>query len=122
MHIPIHTFTHSHPSILPPHAGVTFPLPFPSLPPDKQNEVEIPSPTQKQQDKPMCHISGVRKLTRSSSQANPIVPRFGVKTEHEDALSRVGVEMQDGVLQTDTNSMTRYTRRLHALVIYNVSE
>uniref|UniRef100_A0A3B3T614 Phosphodiesterase n=1 Tax=Paramormyrops kingsleyae TaxID=1676925 RepID=A0A3B3T614_9TELE len=55
---------------------------------DKQNEVEIPSPTQKQQDKPMCHISGVRKLTRSSSQANPIVPRFGVKTEHEDALSR----------------------------------
>lgn len=37
----------------------------------------------------MCHISGVKKLTHSSSLSNSALPRFGVKTEHEDALARV---------------------------------
>lgn len=37
----------------------------------------------------MCHISGVKKLTHSSSLSNSTMPRFGVKTEHEDALARV---------------------------------
>lgn len=37
----------------------------------------------------MCHISGVKKLTHSSSLSNSTLPRFGVKTEHEDALARV---------------------------------
>ncbi|XP_061761073.1 cAMP-specific 3',5'-cyclic phosphodiesterase 4B isoform X2 [Nerophis ophidion] len=55
---------------------------------DKQNEVEIPSPTSREREKPMCHISGVRKLTHSSSLSNSTLPRFGVKTEHEDALAR----------------------------------
>nr|XP_057905088.1 cAMP-specific 3',5'-cyclic phosphodiesterase 4C isoform X2 [Doryrhamphus excisus] len=55
---------------------------------DKQNEVEIPSPTLREREKPMCHISGVRKLTHSSSLSNSTLPRFGVKTEHEDALAR----------------------------------
>ncbi|XP_061078852.1 cAMP-specific 3',5'-cyclic phosphodiesterase 4A-like [Conger conger] len=55
---------------------------------DKQNEVEIPSPTQRERDKPMCHISGVRKLTHSSSLSNSTLPRFGVQTEQEDALGR----------------------------------
>ncbi|XP_037112643.1 cAMP-specific 3',5'-cyclic phosphodiesterase 4A isoform X1 [Syngnathus acus] len=55
---------------------------------DKQNEVEIPSPTLRERDKPMCHISGVKKLTHSSSLSNSTLPRFGVKTEHEDALAR----------------------------------
>uniref|UniRef100_A0A8C9U7J4 Phosphodiesterase n=1 Tax=Scleropages formosus TaxID=113540 RepID=A0A8C9U7J4_SCLFO len=55
---------------------------------DKQNEVEIPSPTQKQQDKPMCHISGVRKLQRSSSVSNSTAPRFGVQTQQEEALAQ----------------------------------
>ncbi|XP_049418209.1 cAMP-specific 3',5'-cyclic phosphodiesterase 4C isoform X3 [Epinephelus fuscoguttatus] len=55
---------------------------------DKQNEVEIPSPTLREREKPMCHISGVKKLTHSSSLSNSITPRFGVKTEHEDALAR----------------------------------
>ena len=61
-------------------------------PPDKQNEVEIPSPTlrERERDKPMCHISGVKKLTHSSSLSiNTTMPRFGVKTEQEDALARV---------------------------------
>ncbi|XP_077352582.1 3',5'-cyclic-AMP phosphodiesterase 4C isoform X3 [Festucalex cinctus] len=55
---------------------------------DKQNEVEIPSPTLRERDKPMCHISGVKKLTHSSSLSNSTLPRFGVKTEHEDSLAR----------------------------------
>uniref|UniRef100_A0A4W5K8K2 Phosphodiesterase n=1 Tax=Hucho hucho TaxID=62062 RepID=A0A4W5K8K2_9TELE len=58
---------------------------------DKQNEVEIPSPTlrERERDKPMCHISGVKKLTHSSSLSiNTTMPRFGVKTEQEDALAR----------------------------------
>uniref|UniRef100_A0AAQ4Q790 Phosphodiesterase n=1 Tax=Gasterosteus aculeatus aculeatus TaxID=481459 RepID=A0AAQ4Q790_GASAC len=55
---------------------------------DKQNEVEIPSPTSREREKPMCHISGVKKLTHSSSLSNSITPRFGVKTEHEDQLAR----------------------------------
>ncbi|KAM8843770.1 3',5'-cyclic-AMP phosphodiesterase 4C isoform 1-T1 [Spinachia spinachia] len=55
---------------------------------DKQNEVEIPSPTSREREKPMCHISGVKKLTHSSSLSNSTTPRFGVKTEHEDQLAR----------------------------------
>uniref|UniRef100_A0A8C6L5L4 Phosphodiesterase n=1 Tax=Nothobranchius furzeri TaxID=105023 RepID=A0A8C6L5L4_NOTFU len=55
---------------------------------DKQNEVEIPSPTLREREKPMCHISGVKKLTHSSSLSNSTLPRFGVKTEHEEALAR----------------------------------
>uniref|UniRef100_A0A672QKW4 Phosphodiesterase n=1 Tax=Sinocyclocheilus grahami TaxID=75366 RepID=A0A672QKW4_SINGR len=56
---------------------------------DKQNEVEIPSPTLREQEKPMSHISGVKKLTHSSSLTSAALPRFGVKTEQEDALARV---------------------------------
>lgn len=41
----------------------------------------------------MCHISGVKKLTHSSSLSNSAMPRFGVKTEHEDALARVSMCM-----------------------------
>lgn len=42
---------------------------------DKQNDVEIPSPTQKEREKkkrqqPMCQISGVKKLMHSSSLTN----------------------------------------------------
>ncbi|XP_072346876.1 3',5'-cyclic-AMP phosphodiesterase 4B-like isoform X1 [Scyliorhinus torazame] len=61
---------------------------------DKQNEVEIPLPTQKDRDKkkkqPMCQISGVKKLTHSSSLSlsNSSMPRFGVKTHQEEALTK----------------------------------
>ncbi|KAM4594526.1 3',5'-cyclic-AMP phosphodiesterase 4C-like [Fundulus diaphanus] len=57
---------------------------------DKQNEVEIPSPTLK--DKPMSHISGVRKLSHSSSLSSASLPRFGVNTDHEDELAK---ELED---------------------------
>ncbi|XP_051988559.1 cAMP-specific 3',5'-cyclic phosphodiesterase 4C-like isoform X1 [Xyrauchen texanus] len=55
---------------------------------DKQNDVEIPSPTLREREKPMSHISGVKKLTHSSSLTCAALPRFGVKTEQEDALAR----------------------------------
>lgn len=61
---------------------------------DKQNDVEIPSPTQKEREKkkrqqPMCQISGVKKLMHSSSLTNSSIPRFGVKTDQEEQLSKV---------------------------------
>ncbi|XP_073510274.1 3',5'-cyclic-AMP phosphodiesterase 4A isoform X2 [Phyllobates terribilis] len=60
---------------------------------DKQNEVEIPSPTQKEREKKkkqqtMCQISGVKKLTHSSSLTNSTIPRFGVKTDQEEPLEK----------------------------------
>lgn len=60
-------------------------------PVDKQNDVEIPSPTLK--DKPMSHISGVRKLSHSSSLSSSSMPRFGVNTDHEDELAKVSLSV-----------------------------
>ncbi|XP_053275049.1 cAMP-specific 3',5'-cyclic phosphodiesterase 4C [Pleuronectes platessa] len=57
---------------------------------DKQNDEEIPSPTLK--DKPMSHISGVRKLSHSSSLSSSSMPRFGVNTDQEDELAK---ELED---------------------------
>lgn len=61
---------------------------------DKQNDVEIPSPTQKDREKKkkqqlMTQISGVKKLMHSSSLNNTSISRFGVKTEKEDHLAKV---------------------------------
>ncbi|XP_053573988.1 cAMP-specific 3',5'-cyclic phosphodiesterase 4A [Bombina bombina] len=60
---------------------------------DKQNDVEIPSPTQKEREKkkkhqPMCQISGVKKLMHSSSLTNSSIPQFGVKTDQEEPLAK----------------------------------
>ncbi|XP_037546306.1 cAMP-specific 3',5'-cyclic phosphodiesterase 4B [Nematolebias whitei] len=57
---------------------------------DKHHEVDIPSPTLK--DKSMSHISGVRKLSHSSSLSSASMPRFGVNTDHEDELAK---ELED---------------------------
>ncbi|XP_069351654.1 3',5'-cyclic-AMP phosphodiesterase 4A isoform X2 [Eulemur rufifrons] len=74
---------------------------------DKQNEVEIPSPTMKEQEQqqaprqrpsqqppppvphlqPMSQITGVKKLTHSSLN-NSSIPRFGVKTDQEELLAQ----------------------------------
>ncbi|NXE09357.1 PDE4B phosphodiesterase, partial [Lophotis ruficrista] len=64
---------------------------------DKQNDVEIPSPTQKDREKKkkqqlMTQISGVKKLMHSSSLNNTSISRFGVKTEKEDHLAK---ELED---------------------------
>ncbi|XP_074059462.1 3',5'-cyclic-AMP phosphodiesterase 4A isoform X1 [Macrotis lagotis] len=64
---------------------------------DKQADVEIPAPTPKEQEKqlqqrpqrqPMSQISGVKKLTHSSSLSNSGIPRFGVKTDQEELLGK----------------------------------
>ncbi|XP_029819717.1 cAMP-specific 3',5'-cyclic phosphodiesterase 4C [Manacus vitellinus] len=65
--------------------------------PDKQHEVEIPSALAKDKEKerrkrPMSQISGVRKLTHSSSLAAAGIPRFGVRTDHEGLLAK---ELED---------------------------
>lgn len=57
--------------------------------------MEIPSPTQKDREKKkkqqlMTQISGVKKLMHSSSLNNTSISRFGVKTEKEDHLAKVG--------------------------------
>lgn len=53
----------------------------------------MPSPqTQKEKEKkkkPMCQISGVKKLMHSTSLTNSNIPRFGVKTDTEDSLAKV---------------------------------
>ncbi|XP_041126834.1 cAMP-specific 3',5'-cyclic phosphodiesterase 4B-like isoform X5 [Polyodon spathula] len=65
---------------------------------DKQNDMEIPSPTSKVRDKKkkeqqlMTQISGVKKLTHGSSLTNCSISRFGVKTDKEDLLSK---ELED---------------------------
>ncbi|XP_025719059.1 3',5'-cyclic-AMP phosphodiesterase 4A isoform X1 [Callorhinus ursinus] len=75
---------------------------------DKQNEVEIPSPTMKDREKqsaprqrpsqqppppgpqfqPMSQITGVKKLMHSSSLNDASIPRFGVKTDQEELLAQ----------------------------------
>nr|XP_029509438.1 cAMP-specific 3',5'-cyclic phosphodiesterase 4D-like isoform X2 [Oncorhynchus nerka] len=62
---------------------------------DKQHDVEMPCPqtqkerTDKKNAKPMCQISGVKKLQHSTSLSNSNIPRFGVKTDTEDQLATV---------------------------------
>ncbi|XP_048114552.1 cAMP-specific 3',5'-cyclic phosphodiesterase 4D-like isoform X8 [Alosa alosa] len=59
---------------------------------DKQHDVEVPRSAKDKDEKPMCLISGVKKLTYSSSLANTNIPRFGVNTHSEDALAK---ELED---------------------------
>ena len=76
------------------HAGTEKPIFFVVVIADKQNDVEIPSPTQKDREKKkkqqlMTQISGVKKLMHSSSLNNTSISRFGVNTENEDHLAKV---------------------------------
>ncbi|XP_061540263.1 cAMP-specific 3',5'-cyclic phosphodiesterase 4B isoform X4 [Phycodurus eques] len=66
---------------------------------DKQNEVEIPSPTPKTREKKkqqkqqlMTQISGVKKISHGSSLSSSSISRFGVKTDKEELLSK---ELED---------------------------
>lgn len=59
-----------------------------------KNDVEIPSPTPKAREKKkkqqlMTQISGVKKVSHVPS-LNSGIARFGVKTDKEDLLSKVG--------------------------------
>ncbi|KAM3619661.1 uncharacterized protein V6R79_011522 [Siganus canaliculatus] len=64
---------------------------------DKQNEVEIPSPTsmtreKKKQKQLMTQISGVKKVCHGPSLSNSSISRFGVRTDQEELLSK---ELED---------------------------
>ncbi|KAH1174724.1 cAMP-specific 3',5'-cyclic phosphodiesterase 4C isoform X4 [Mauremys mutica] len=64
---------------------------------DKQHEVEIPTPTPKEKEaekttRPMAQISGLKKLTHSSSFISSSIPRFGVRTDQEGLLAK---ELED---------------------------
>uniref|UniRef100_A0A8C5HR47 Phosphodiesterase n=1 Tax=Gouania willdenowi TaxID=441366 RepID=A0A8C5HR47_GOUWI len=66
---------------------------------DKQNEMEIPSPTSKTREKKkqqkelvMTQISGVKKVSHGPSLSSSSISRFGVKTEKEELLSK---ELED---------------------------
>uniref|UniRef100_A0A8P4KH65 Phosphodiesterase n=1 Tax=Dicentrarchus labrax TaxID=13489 RepID=A0A8P4KH65_DICLA len=66
---------------------------------DKQNEVEIPSPTSKTREKKkqqkqqlMTQISGVKKVSHGPSLSSSSISRFGVKTDKEELLSK---ELED---------------------------
>lgn len=57
--------------------------------------MEIPSALAKDKEKewrkrPMSQISGVRKLTHGSSLTAAGIPRFGVRTDQEELLAKVG--------------------------------
>lgn len=66
---------------------------------DKQNEMEIPSPTPRQRafqqqpppvvrlSQPMSQITGLKKLVHTGS-VNTSIPRFGVKTDQEELLAQ----------------------------------
>uniref|UniRef100_A0AAX7SXH4 Phosphodiesterase n=1 Tax=Astatotilapia calliptera TaxID=8154 RepID=A0AAX7SXH4_ASTCA len=58
---------------------------------DKQNELELPCPQQQQQQQHggmMTQISGVRKVSHTSSISGGTGNRFGVKTDQEELLSK----------------------------------
>ncbi|XP_043909766.1 cAMP-specific 3',5'-cyclic phosphodiesterase 4D-like isoform X2 [Protopterus annectens] len=57
---------------------------------ERQHEVEIPCPVPKEEKKkrPMSQISGVKKLTHSTSLTNSSIPRYGVKTDSEGLLAK----------------------------------
>ena len=60
---------------------------------EKQHDVEILSPPQKEREKkkrPMSQISGVKKVIQSPSLAAVSIPRFGVSTPQESQLAKVG--------------------------------
>uniref|UniRef100_A0A8C7ZC17 Phosphodiesterase n=1 Tax=Oryzias sinensis TaxID=183150 RepID=A0A8C7ZC17_9TELE len=62
---------------------------------DKQNDVEIPSPTSKAREKKkqqkqqlMTQISGVKKVSHGPLLSSSSISRFGVKTDKEELLSK----------------------------------
>ncbi|XP_057565454.1 cAMP-specific 3',5'-cyclic phosphodiesterase 4A isoform X3 [Hippopotamus amphibius kiboko] len=110
---------------------------------DKQNEVEIPSPTMKDREtqqaprqrpsqqppppgpqfQPMSQITGVKKLTHSSSLNDSSIPRFGVKTDQEELLAQERDLLKKFHIPVDT--MVTYMLTLedhyHADVAYHNS-
>ncbi|KAG9351044.1 hypothetical protein JZ751_024934 [Albula glossodonta] len=95
---------------------------------DKQNEVEIPSPTPKAREKKkkqqlMTQISGVKKVSHGPSISNCSIARFGVKTDKEDLLSKELEDLNKWGLNIFTVSEYSYNRPLTCIMyaIFQVS-
>ncbi|XP_061458192.1 cAMP-specific 3',5'-cyclic phosphodiesterase 4C [Rhineura floridana] len=91
---------------------------------DKQHEVEIPTQPPKEKDKekkqhPMSQISGVKKLTHSSSFSCATIPRFGVKTDQEGLLAK---ELEDvNKWGLDVFKITEYSgHRPLTVIMYSI--
>uniref|UniRef100_A0A1A8NW49 Phosphodiesterase n=1 Tax=Nothobranchius pienaari TaxID=704102 RepID=A0A1A8NW49_9TELE len=90
---------------------------------DKQNEVEIPSPTSKTREKKkqqkqqlMTQISGVKKVSHGSSLSNSSISRFGVKTDKEEPLSKELEDLNKWGLNIFSVSEYSYNRPLTCIM------
>ncbi|XP_074834274.1 3',5'-cyclic-AMP phosphodiesterase 4C isoform X2 [Carettochelys insculpta] len=91
---------------------------------DKQHEVEIPAPAAQEKDaeeqqRPMAHISGLKKLMHSSSFSSTSIPRFGVRTEQEGLLAK---ELEDtNKWGLDVFKVTEYSgNRPLTVIMYSI--
>ena len=71
---------------------------------DKQQELDVPTlkvedterpgikeTPSKEKNRPMCQISGVRKLKHTNSFTG-VVPKYGVETPHKEELGKVSFQ------------------------------
>lgn len=67
------------------------------LPPaDQQAEVELPKPPLEDDPRPMAQITGLRRSSHTSLPTAAI-PRFGVQTDQEEELAKVGLPRATGL-------------------------
>uniref|UniRef100_A0A8C6UYI4 Phosphodiesterase n=1 Tax=Neogobius melanostomus TaxID=47308 RepID=A0A8C6UYI4_9GOBI len=92
---------------------------------DKQNEVEIPSPTSKTREKKkqqqqkqqlMTQISGVKKVSHGPSLSSSSIARFGVKTDKEELLSKELEDLNKWGLNIFTVSEYSHSRPLTCIM------
>ncbi|XP_012697681.1 cAMP-specific 3',5'-cyclic phosphodiesterase 4B isoform X1 [Clupea harengus] len=89
---------------------------------DKQNEVEMPSPTAKAREKKkkqqlMTQISGVKKVSHGPSLSScSAIARFGVKTDKEDLLAKELEDLNKWGLNIFTVSEYSHSRPLTCIM------
>uniref|UniRef100_A0A8C9YNL7 Phosphodiesterase n=1 Tax=Sander lucioperca TaxID=283035 RepID=A0A8C9YNL7_SANLU len=90
---------------------------------DKQNEMEMPSPTSKTREKKkqqkqqlMTQISGVKKVSHGPSLSGSSISRFGVKTDKEELLSKELEDLNKWGLNIFTVSEYSHSRPLTCIM------
>lgn len=68
----------------------------PALLTDQQAEVELPKPPLEDDPRPMAQITGLRRSSHTSLPTAAI-PRFGVHTDQEEELAKVGLPRATGL-------------------------
>lgn len=63
---------------------------------DQQAEVELPKPPTEDDQWPMAQITGLRRSPHTSLPTAAI-PRFGVQTDQEEQLAKVGLRRATGL-------------------------